>query len=145
MRQAFVENLLRACLAADTMRWPRIPSTRTRARALRLLEQPGERAGPAEVAVALYDIAAAILNIVAPISDGKFDWAYRRGHVRSSRACPAADGGDGPNQEDGVQEPASAGVPGDFKPELQLLARLKNQTEGDGAMTPLTKEQIMEC
>ena len=154
MRQAFVENLLRASLGRpDTMRWPTAfrEYLNEGLGALRLVEQPGANVqDSAEVAAALYDIAAAIPNIVAPISDGKFDWAGPDDDMLSMQpGMPGgADGPDmAPNQEEAVfKNPPQPEFRGDFKPELvQLLARLKNQTEGDqdGAMTPLTKEQIM--
>ncbi|GMU41456.1 MAG: hypothetical protein AMXMBFR23_23220 [Chloroflexota bacterium] len=155
LRQAFVENLLRASLGrTDTIRWPSAfrEYLAEGLGALKLLEQPDANVqDSAEVAASLYDIAASIPNITAPISDGKFDWAGPDEDMLSIQpAMPG--GGDGPEMNPNQEEAAFKNPPqpefrGDFKPELvQLLARLKNQQEGqqDGAMTPLTKEQIME-
>ena len=156
LRQAFAENLLRASLGRpDTIRWPSAfrEYMQEGLAGLRLLEQPDATVqDSAEVAAGLYDVAASIPNIVAPMSDGKFDWEGPTDEMISINPGIPAGGGDGPEMNPNQEEAAFKNPPqpefrGDFKPELvQLLARLKNQQEGqqDGAMTPLTKEQIME-
>ncbi len=156
LRQAFVENLLRASLGRpDTMRWPRsLGATLTEGlAALKLLEQHGATVqDAAEVAASLYDLAVSIPNIVMPPADGAGDWGEPTGEMLSVLPSMPTGASDGPEMPSSSEEMAFATPPqpefrGDFKPELvQLLARLKNKQDGeqDGAMTPLTKDQIMQ-
>ncbi|MBM4409900.1 MAG: VWA domain-containing protein [Chloroflexi bacterium] len=154
LRQAFVENLLRASLGMpEAIRWPvmlREYMTEGIA-ALRMVEQRGATVqDSAEVAGALYDIAASIPNVRAPMPDGKFDFEGATQEMMD--VLPSMPGGgDGPDMPSNSQEAAFENPPqpdfrGDFKPELvQLMAKLKLQQEGGvdpgGA---LTKEQLME-
>lgn len=155
LRRAFVENLLRESLRrADTIRWPvafREYLTQGLA-ALKIVEQEGATVqDSAEVAASLYDIATAIPNIITPLADGKHEWDGPTDEMLSLQPGMPS-GADGPEMQPSDQEmqfenPPQPEFRGDFKPELvQLLARLKNQVEGDqdGAMAPLTKEQLME-
>ena len=154
LRQAFVENLLRASLGMpEAIRWPvmlREYMTEGIA-ALRMVEQRGATVqDSAEVAGALYDIAASIPNVRAPMPDGKLDFEGATQEMMD--VLPSMPGGgDGPDMPSNSQEAAFENPPqpdfrGDFKPELvQLMAKLKLQQEGGadpgGA---LTKEQLME-
>lgn len=154
LRQAFVENLLRASLGMpEAIRWPvmlREYMTEGIA-ALRMVEQRGATVqDSAEVAGALYDIAASIPNVRAPMPDGKFDFEGATQEMMD--VLPSMPGGgDGPDMPSNSQEAVFENPPqpdfrGDFKPELvQLMAKLKLQQEGGadpgGA---LTKEQLME-
>ncbi len=155
LRTAFVENLLRESLGRpDTIRWP-VAFREYLAQglqALKIVEQETASVqDSAEVAATLYDIATAIPNIVAPLSDGKYEWDGPTEEMLSLQPGMPS-GAEGPDMQPSDQEmqfenPPQPEFRGDFKPELvQLLARLKNQVEGDqdGAMAPLTKEQIME-
>lgn len=154
LRQAFVENLLRASLGkAEAIRWPvmlREYMTDGIA-ALRVVEQPGATVqDSAEVAGVLYDIAASIPNVRAPMPDGKFDFEGATQEMMD--VLPAMPGGgEGPDMPSNSQEMAFENPPqpdfrGDFKPELvQLMAKLKLQQEGGAdAGGALTKEQLME-
>ncbi|MEX2031981.1 MAG: hypothetical protein WEA81_03845, partial [Dehalococcoidia bacterium] len=155
LRQAFVENLLRESLGRpDTIRWP-VAFREYLAEglaALKMAEQEGATVqDSAEVAASLYDIATAIPNILTPLTDGKYEWDGPTDEMLSLQPGMPS-GADGPEMQPSDQEmqfenPPQPEFRGDFKPELvQLLARLKNQVEGDqdGAMAPLTKEQLME-
>ncbi|MEX2031881.1 MAG: hypothetical protein WEA81_03340, partial [Dehalococcoidia bacterium] len=155
LRQAFVENLLRASLGRpDLIRWPvvyREFMTRALA-ALKVVEQPSSTVqDSAEVAAALYDIALAIPNLPPIQTDGKFDFEGPTEEMLSVQpSMPGA--GEGPEMQPNTEEVAFQNPPqpefrGDFKPELvQLLARLKQQAEGgqDADGSPLTKEQLKE-
>jgi nitric oxide reductase NorD protein len=155
LRTGFVENLLRSSLGRpDTIMWPVAfrEYLQQGIGALKVVEQEGATVqDSAEVAAALYDIAMAIPNVIAPPSDGKYEWEGA-GEEMLSMLPAMPSGADGPEMQPNDQEmqfenPPQPEFRGDFKPELvQLLARLKNKTEGDqdGAMAPLTKEQLKE-
>jgi hypothetical protein len=92
LRQAFVENLLRASLGrGDTIRWPvRLAAVLEQAVAtLRLIEQPGATVqDAAEVAAGIYDLAIRIPNLpphLVPGEWGKLD------EDAVSKASPFAD------------------------------------------------------
>jgi len=155
LRQAFVENLLRASLGKpEAIRWPvmlREYMTEGLA-ALRMVEQRGATVqDTAEVAGALYDIATSIPNVRAPLPDGKFDFEGLTEEMLD--VLPAMPGGgEGPDmpgnsqQEMAFETPPQPDFRGDFKPELvQLMAKLKLAQEGGtDAGGALTKEQLME-
>lgn len=154
LRQAFVENLLRASLGQpEAIRWPvmlREYMTEGIA-ALRMVEQRGATVqDSAEVAGALYDIAVSIPNVRAPLPDGKFE--FEGASQEMMDVLPSMPGGgEGPDMPANSQEVAFENPPqpdfrGDFKPELvQLMAKLKMQQEGGADVGGgLTKEQLME-
>ena len=155
LRQAFVENLLRASLGqAEAIRWPvmlREYMTDGIA-ALRMVEQAGATVqDSAEVAGALYDIATSIPNVRMPNPDGKFDFEGASQDMMDVLPSMPGGGEGGPDMPGNQQEMAFENPPqpdfrGDFKPELvQLMAKLKLQQEGGAdAGGSLTKEQLME-
>ncbi len=152
LRQAFVENLLRASLRRpDTIRWPRgLASRLERAVAsLRLVERPGATVqDAAEVAAALYDLAIAIPNLPPERAPGA--WSELDEHAISK--APGPEGAELHTDEappEGEEVPYESLDPleyrGEFKPELvQLLEELGDRegTERDGR--PLTREEILE-
>jgi len=154
LRQAFVENLLRASLGRpDTVRWPlTMQDTLAQAlAALKIAEQPGATVqDTAEVAAALYDIAMRIPNL--PQDAIEADWlAPDEDMISIAPDMPGGgEGGDAPmpsGEEMAFQNPEQPEFRGDFKPELvQLMMKLKDQQGGqqDGTASPLTKEQLME-
>ncbi|MDA1010491.1 MAG: hypothetical protein O2888_03345, partial [Chloroflexi bacterium] len=154
LRAAFVENLLRNSLGrSDTIMWPVAfrEYLQQGIAALRKVEQGGATVqDSAEVAAALYDMAQAIPNIVAPPSDGKFEWEGFSDDMNSSQSDMPS-GADGPQMDEGDEEidftsPPQPQFRGEFKPELvQLMQRLKNKGDAqDGEMSPLSKEQLKE-
>jgi len=154
LRQAFVENVLRASLGRpDTIRWPQtLQDTLAQAlAALKVVEQPGATVqDSAEVAALLYDIASRIPNIPQDAVDA--DWLPPDEEMISiAPDMPGGgDGGDTPmpsGDEMSFENPEQPEFRGDFKPELvQLMMKLKDQQAGqqDGTASPLTKEQLME-
>ena len=158
LRAGFVENLLRASLLRpDAIRWPRqLQGLLTEGlAALKLVEQRGASVqDSAEVAVALYDIAARIPNVEVPLADEEWipleeDW------VSINPMMPAGGEGDGSppqpmpsGEEVAFQNPPQPEFRGDFKPELvQLLMKLKLQQQGqqgDGVLSPMSEEQLKE-
>ncbi len=154
LRQAFVENLLRASLGRpDTIRWPGTlqNSLGQALAALKLVEQEGASVqDSAEVAAALYDIAVGIPNIPQDSVDAEW-FAPDEEMISIAPEMPGGgDGGDAPmpsGDEMAFENPEQPEFRGDFKPELvQLLMKLKDQQAGqaDGTASPLTKEQLME-
>ena len=156
LRQAFIENLLRASLGrTETILWPQQFQDQLLAAlaALKIVEQDGASVqDSAEVAASLYDIAIAIRNVAESAIEG--DWIGPDEEMIS--VGPMMPGGEGeggepqlmPNSEEiAFETPPQPEFRGDFKPELvQLLTKLKLQQEGqqDGVSAPLTKEQLME-
>jgi len=154
LRQAFIENLLRASLGRpDAIRWPQtLQSTLAQAlAALKMVEQRGSTVqDSAEVAASLYDMAIRIPNIPQDAVDA--DWMPPDEDMISI-APDMPGGGEGGDaqmpsgEEMAFENPEQPEFRGDFKPELvQLLMKLKDQQAGqqDGTASPLTKEQLME-
>ncbi len=154
LRQAFIENLLRASLGRpDTIRWPAtLQQTMSQGlSALKITEQRDATVqDAAEVAAALYDLAVRIPNVPQGAVD--VDWvAPDEEMIQIAPDMPGGDGGDAPmpfsSEELAFENPEQPDFRGDFKPELvQLMMKLKDQQAGqqDGAASPLTKEQLME-
>lgn len=155
LRQAFVENLLRASLGRpDTIRWPQtLQGTMGQAlAALKIVEQRDATVqDAAEVAAVLYDLAVRIPNIPQEAID--VDWVPPDEEmIQIAPDMPGGgDGGDAPmpssSEEMAFENPEQPDFRGDFKPELvQLMMKLKDQQAGqqDGTASPLTKEQLME-
>jgi hypothetical protein len=152
LRQAFVENLLRASLGQpDTIRWPVGLSARLeRAVAtLRVVERSDATVqDSAEVAAALYDLAMAIPNLPPKLVPG--DWgeldegAIARGSALSTLE-PYSDDERLEGEEIPYQSPGQPEYRGDLKPELvQLLDELADQERTPEGGTQLTREQILE-
>ena len=155
LRQAFVENLLRASLGRpDTIRWPQTMQGMMgeALSALKIVEQRDANVqDAAEVAAALYDLTTRIPNIPQEALD--VDWvAPDEEMIQIAPDMPGGgDGGDAPmpssGEEMAFENPEQPDFRGDFKPELvQLMMKLKDQQAGeqDGTASPLTKEQLME-
>ena len=151
LRQAYIENLLRASLGVpEAIRWPRAMDQYIHdgLAALKIVELAGATVqDSAEIAAAIYDIAARIPNIPEPIGDGKFE-ERTEDYTSMAPGMPmGGDGGDMPaGDEMDFENPPQPEFRGDFKPELvQLLSRMKNMQEGgDDTEGALTKEQLME-
>ena len=154
LRQAYVENLLRASLGApEEVRWPRsMQQYMTEGlAALKLAELEGATVqDSAEIAAAIYDIAVRIPNVSeSSDADGKFDTLAEE-FTSMAPAMPSGESGDvemPQGDEMDFENPPQPEFRGDFKPELvQLLSRMKQMQEGgdseDGEA--LTKEQLME-
>jgi len=154
LRQAFVENLLRASLGRpDTIRWPQTLQGML-GEALGTLKIVEQREATvqdsAEVAAALYDLATRIPNIPHEAID--IDWVPPDEEMlQIAPDMPGGEGGEAPmpssSEEQAFENPQQPDFRGDFKPELvQLMMKLKDQQQGqqDGTASPLTKEQLME-
>jgi hypothetical protein len=146
LRQAFVENLLRASLGrTDAIRWPLDLAGRLgRAIAtLRVVLQKGATVqDSAEVAARLYDLASAVPNLPShrvPARWGELDADAISGpSALSEEALPEGD-------EVPYEGPDRPEYRGAFKPELvQLLDELIDRQEGAETGAPLTREQIRE-
>ncbi len=161
MRQAFVENLLRASLdGAAAVRWPRSRGDySTVAEALGVLQQLA-RSGAivedsAEATIRLYQAAMSIPNVYEEQPD--IDWdSVEPTEPGSSLPMDGGEmGGQGGQMQmgdvgegdDEYQSPQEVDFRGDFKPELaELLMKLKQDAQGGDAgqmsPVPLTPEQL---
>ncbi len=161
LRQAFVENLVRASLdSAEAVRWP--PSRREEmARALgildRLLEPEAIVEDAAEATIRLYQLAIAVPNALDDAALEEEWEAVSPGEAGETVGLEADGGGQGMEMEladageggDEYQSPQAVDFRGDFKPELvQLLMKLRQDAKGGEAgeqsPTPLTPEQLAE-
>ena len=152
LRQAFVENLLRASLGRPEMiLWPGSlqPLMRDGIAALRVVER--ERAtvqDSAEVAAALYDLAVGIPNIVWGPGDQQWEEPDEE-TISVNAGMPGEDAGPPVphGDETAFETPPQPEFRGDFKPELvQLLMQLRLQQGGDSDLppSPITQEQLEE-
>ncbi len=153
LRNAFVENLLRASLGRrDAIRWPAplMPTLETALSALAVVEQPGATVeDAAEVAAALYDIASILPNTRRNYDDE--EWEQPPADMGSEGQMPSGMGQDQREMPEGegdeeFEAPQQPEFRGDFKPELvQLLSRLRDQQAGDdGEGMSLSREQVMD-
>src|SRR5690606_16464130 len=121
--------------------------------ALRIVEQEGATVqDSAEVAAAIYQIAATIPNVRA-FADGKLQFEAADDELMNVQpGMPTSgDGGDSPgsmpsDDDMAFENPPQPDFRGEFKPELvQLLAKLKDHAEGgpEGGNASLTREQLM--
>ncbi|HZP57849.1 MAG TPA: VWA domain-containing protein [Dehalococcoidia bacterium] len=157
LRQAFVENLVRASLdGARTMVWPKAlrPVLDEAIRTLFALRERGTTVeDAAECALALYDLAARIPNI-APEDMEQLDWeTVSEESIELMMSAPGESDEDSPapmpsGREMEYESPEQVDFRGDFKPELvQLLMRLRmkdGEVEQNGELSPLTQEQLKE-
>ncbi len=165
MREAFVENLVRASLDGDeAVLWPRSrPDYALVAQALGLLEQieaPGASIeDTAEVTMRLYKMAISIANVMdEEYGEGEWDsvepqaggdsMMMEKGDQGAGGAQPQM-GDVGEGDEDAYDSPQEVDFRGDYKPELvQLLMKLREDAQGGdaGKMSPaqLTPEQLAE-
>ena len=152
LRQAFVENLLRASLnRPETIIWP-APLQQLMGEglaALKVIEQPDATVqDSAEVAAAMYDLTERIPNIVDALSDEEWE-ALSEETYAVTADMPGGDGSGPPmpqGEEIDFETPPQPEFRGDFKPELvQLLMKLRlQQGESDGTLSPITQEQLQE-
>ena len=150
LQRAYVENLLRASLGQpETIRWPQRlqPPLLEGIAALKLVEQEGATVqDSAEIAAALYDIAVRIPNLLQALPDEEWD-ALDDDLFPVDAGMPGGEG-QGPEMPHGeevaFEAPPQPEFRGDFKPEFaQLLMKLRmQQGEQDGAMAPISKEQL---
>jgi hypothetical protein len=156
LRQAFVENLIRASLdGADTMIWPQ-PFKPILARAITALFAAKERGAlvedAAEITLELYAIANSIPNISAEELQ-QMNWeTITEDSLQMMLSAPTGDEGEPQAMPQGAEmdyeSPDAVDFRGDFKPELvQLLMRLRlkdGEVGEDGQLSPLTQEQLKE-
>jgi len=159
LKEAFIENLVRASLDGQaTMSWPR-PLLPILAQAIRVLAHVDEPEATvedaAEATLLLYEIAETIPNIASDLLRD-LDWDDLTDEdIEMMRVQPGS-GGDTSDLDQlptGADEtyhsPEQVDFRGDFKPEMvQLLMRLRLQQgqkqEGAPPMSPLTPEQLKE-
>ena len=153
LREAFVENLLRASLQQpQTMRWPTelMPYMARAINELATIEQPGaDVQDSAEVAAAIYEVVGSLPNIAGTYAEE--DWADVDAEM--IQVSPEGGGADGPEmprgEETEFQAPPQPEFRGDFKPEIvQMMMKLKQQSSGDdpagGQMTQEQLEALLE-
>jgi nitric oxide reductase NorD protein len=156
LREALVENLIRASLdGAHTMIWPKSLQALLAdgVRALLAIKERGATVeDAAETALTLYDLAMKVPNIMPEELEG-FQWeTVDEDSMQMMMSQPGqGDGGETPmpnGQEAEYHSPEQVDFRGDFKPELvQLLMRLRlkeGEVSEDGALSPLTEEQLRE-
>ncbi len=155
LRQAFVENLVRASLdGARTIVWPeRLGSVIAEAlRLLRVMHQPDALAeDAAECALLLYELAMRIPNVPPEMLED-LDWEELTDDsidlMLSTPSGGQPDMSSMPSgEETSYESPKPVDFRGDFKPELvQLLMRLrlKEGEQDAGGLSPLTQEQLRE-
>ncbi|MEX2245454.1 MAG: VWA domain-containing protein [Dehalococcoidia bacterium] len=154
LREALVENLVRASLdGAHTMVWPGALRPLL-ARALdALFSVKAKRTtveDAAEATLQLYDVVRSVPNI-PPQQLEDMDWETITEESMQLMMSQAGGDSDAPpmpgGEEADYQSPDAVDFRGDFKPELvQLLMRLrlKEGESADGALSPLTQEQLRE-
>jgi nitric oxide reductase NorD protein len=157
LRQALVENLVRASLdGAHTMIWPK-PLQPVLGEAIRALFQLKEKAATvqdaAEVTLTLYDIVSKVPNI-PPEDLESLDWESitdESMELLMSQPGGSEKDGEAPmpqGSEAEYESPEQVDFRGDFKPELvQLLMRLRlkdGEVSEDATLSPLTPEQLKE-
>jgi nitric oxide reductase NorD protein len=152
LRQAFVENLLRASLGRpDLIHWPEgLRARLERAVAiLRVMERTGATVqDAAEAAALLYDLAITIPNLPPHLVATRWSDLDEGAIAKASPPIGTGlhTGEKAPHGEEiPYESPIRPEYRGDFKPELvQLLDELMNQEGGEGREAPLTREQILE-
>jgi hypothetical protein len=155
LRQAFVENLVRASLGGlDRLVWPQslLPLMREAVGVVEMLKSPPSGRATvedaAEAALRLYEIAERIPNIEPESLD---DWQEL--DQDSMQAVPMS--ADSLGKDADIQMPQGEPLPyespkpvdfrGDFKPEtVQLLMKLRQQRFEEGQVSPLSPEQLKQ-
>ena len=155
LRQAMVENLVRATLdGVRTIVWPEQLQA-TVAEALRLLHTMSELEATvedaAECTLLLYELVLRIPNVPADLLES-LDWEeMSEDMMEVMLSTPSGGETDMSPLPQGEEQPYESPQPvdfrGDFKPELvQLLMRLrlKEGEETPGGLSPLTADQLRE-
>lgn len=156
LRQAFVENLLRASLDGETsIEWPTALEGLL-AQALqtlaRLREPRATVEDAAEAALILYDFAQRVPNLAPELLEG-LDWEHLTEEELQRLLSLAGEEGEAQaelpeGEELPYQSPDQVEFRGDFKPELvQLLMRMRaqqGQQEEEAQLGELSPEQIKE-
>jgi hypothetical protein len=161
LREAFVENLVRASLdSSDAVRYPR-DRAEEMALALGILQELGSPEAlvedTAEATLRLYQAAIAVPNVREDMEEGEWDSVEPMEGAASMGGEGGELGGEGGQAQMGdvgegdmdYNSPQEVDFRGDFKPELvQLLMKLREdaQTGEAGEMSPqqLTPEQLAE-
>lgn len=162
LRQAFVENLVRASLdALDAVRWPKDRGD-VMAQALGVLRQLAREGATvedaAEATLRLYQLAISVPNIYEEGEGDDWDSVEPmdagQGMPMDSGGEPGGAGqdmqlGDAGEGDEEYDSPQDVDFRGDFKPELvQLLMKLRKDAQGGDAgemsPVPLTPEQLAE-
>jgi len=154
LRQALIENLVRASLdGTHTIAWPR-KLNETLAAALRVLASVQQREAvvedSAEATLALYDLVMSVPNVPADLLD-EWEEMTEEG-LQMMMSTPSGEGEPDESamptgDEMDYDSPQPVDFRGDFKPELvQLLMRLRLQEgqKGPDGLSPLTAEQLKE-
>ncbi|MBN9492497.1 VWA domain-containing protein [bacterium] len=164
LRQAFVENLLRASLdGADAVKWPKSrPDSNVVAESLGMLEVLAREEAlvedTAEATIRLYQAAIAIPNVPAEMPETDWDSVESQEPGQALPMDSSGDMGGEGNQmqlgdvgegEQDYESPEQVDFRGDFKPELvELLMKLKQDAmrgdAGQQSPVPLTPEQLAE-
>jgi nitric oxide reductase NorD protein len=161
LREAFVENLVRASLdGVDSVLWPRSRAD-VMGRALGVLQKLSSPDAlvedTAEATARLYAMSVAIPNVRQESEDGEWDSVEPREGGESIPMEMGEQGGKAGQMQMGdvaegdeeYESPQDVDFRGDFKPELvQLLMKLREDAKGGeaGKMSPaqLTPEQLAE-
>ncbi len=155
LRQAFVENLVRASLdGLDRIMWPEsiLPLMEEAVGIILTLKAaPGGEASvedAAEATIRLYRIAERIPNIASEMLD---DWEEIDTEGMQALPMSAQSGSQGMDVDmpQGEQMPYESPQPvdfrGEFKPEtVQLLMKLRQQRHEQGPVSPLSPEQLKQ-
>jgi hypothetical protein len=152
LRQAFVENLVRASLdGAEQIIWPSslLPILTDAIGVIETLRQPQALVeDAAEATLRLYEIAQRIPNIAPEMMD---DWE----EIDEDALQTIPMSGDSAGDSMDLQMPQGESMPyespppvdfrGDFKPEtVQLLMKLKQERGEKGPVSPLSPEQLKQ-
>jgi hypothetical protein len=163
LKEAFIENLVRASLFGDRLiEFPRVLMpilSEALVILARLREQGALVEDSAEAALLLYDIVEKVPNLPSELLQD-LDWDQLTEEdledledLMRMAAGSAGEGQEGldslpQGMEEDYHSPEDVDFRGDFKPEMvQLLMRLRlnqNEQDGDTAMSPLTPEQLRE-
>jgi hypothetical protein len=161
LREAFVENLVRASLdGSDAVRWPR-SRAEVMGQGLGILQRLNSPEAlvedTAEATLRLYAMAMGIPNVMDDAEDGEWDSVEPMPGGESFQMDAGEPGGkagqmqmgDSAEGEEEYESPQEVDFRGDFKPELvQLLMKLREDAQGGeaGKMSPaqLTPEQLAE-
>ncbi|MEE8386698.1 MAG: hypothetical protein V3S01_12360, partial [Dehalococcoidia bacterium] len=152
LRQAFVENLVRASLGGlDRVVWPDSlrPLMRRAISLMKGLRRPEATVeDTAEATVRVYQLAERIPNLLPESMD---DWEEMKDEAEQAKPTTSDSMGEAgdlqlPQEEEAAyQSPDSVDFRGELKPEMvQLLMRMREEREGDeaGPLSPLTPEQL---